>query len=98
MQENFENIEKQVIKWFLKKDAPTHLKGFKYTVHILVKRLIGEWNEDNICLQYSETGEHFDTSKSKVERCIRHFIEKSGEKQINSEYLAKCFYLIKMEE
>ena len=97
-EKNFENIEKKVIKWFLEKNAPIHLKGFKYIRYILTKRLIEDWDEEHIGLQYLKTGKYFGTTEYIVERNIRHFIEKSNEKQTNSEYLAKIFYLIKIEE
>ncbi|MDE6357810.1 MAG: sporulation initiation factor Spo0A C-terminal domain-containing protein [Eubacteriales bacterium] len=95
---SFEEIEKQVIQYFLEKDAPVHLRGFKYVTYIITNRLMNGWAEKNIMLEYSKTGKHFGASESKVERCIRHFIEKSNENQKNTEYLGKLFYLLKVEE
>lgn len=95
---SFEEIEKQVVRYFLEKNAPVHLKGFKYVTYIITNRLMNGWAEKNIMLEYSKTGKHFGASESKVERCIRHFIEKSNEKQTNAVYLSRLFYLLKVEE
>ena len=95
---SFEEIEKQVVKHFLEKNAPVHLKGFKYVTYIITNRLMNDWAEENIALEYSKAGKHFGETESKISRCIRHFIEKSNEKQTNAVYLSRLFYLLKVEE
>lgn len=47
-EKNLKDIEEQVIKWFLRRDTPLHLKGFKYCTYILIKRLTEEWKEEEI--------------------------------------------------
>lgn len=97
-EEIFEKTQKRVIKWFLEKDIPMHLLGFKYIAYILSKRLTGEWNGENLVKEYQETAKVFETSKTAIERAIRNFRENNGIKCPNSEYLAKIFYTIKIEE
>lgn len=94
----FNDVEKRIIKWFINKDAPIHLSGFKYIVHILAKRLTDEWGEKDIMGQYIDTGKHFEVAPMNVERCMRHFVKRSGNEQTVSKYLANIFYLMKLEE
>ena len=98
MEEEFKKIEIEVTKWFLKNyDADFSLTGFKYITYILTKRLLGEWGQGNMEVQYLKTSEHFGTSISKTERNIRYFISTCESKHIsNSKFLARIYYLIKI--
>ena len=97
MEDKFRMMENKVIKWFIKNyDVNFGLSGFKYITYILTKRLLKEWENEKITAQYLATAIHFNIKSSQVERDIRHFISHCEKGTINSKFLAKIYYLIKI--
>ena len=97
MEDKFRMIENKVIKWFIKNyDVNFGLSGFKYITYILAKKLLKEWENEKITAQYLATAIHFKTASYRVERDIRHFISHCEKGTINSKFIAKAYYLIKI--
>ena len=97
-EEKFENIRKEIIKQLSEKKLPVHLEGFKFTTFIIAKRIIGEFKNEKLYIQYLKTAEYFKTTEGRVSRNIRYFIEKANIKQSNGKYLKQQVYSIKFGE
>jgi two-component system response regulator (stage 0 sporulation protein A) len=86
------NTEAKVYESLKELGLMSNLSGYKYTSWIISNILDGNIStDDKLMCTYALTAHHFNTTPTRVERAIRHAIERAFDNAIPQDIIGKYF-------
>jgi len=90
------NLEKEVTEYLLNKGITRNLLGFNYLRKTVLMAIEKPEVLDKITVLYHLIAKEFNSTGQRTERAIRHAIESTGNKVVNSQFICDAVDEIKL--